>query len=1083
MRKVVLAFFAVLVFCSSAFSQNRTVTGRVTDSTGSPVPFASVKLKGASSGVVADNAGTFEVKAKDGDVYEISSAGYATQELAIGSGSVYTVVLTIGDQATLTDVVVTGAYNSRRTQRSVSYNAQVVTDEQLNTIRQPNLNNALAGKVAGLQVQGQSVAKLGAAGNIRLRGATGIGTGESVIYVVDGTILTNSSDLNPDDVENISVLQGPAAAAQFGSQGANGAIVITTKRGSKNQKGFGVDVNLGAQWENVYILPNYQNTYAGGSSQNMLKYTWQPGQPEEWQALDGKYYHNYEDDASWGPRMLGQEYIPWYAWYGGSKYSYKTANLNPQPDNAKDFFNTGAVYNNSVSISKATDATAIRFSYGNLYINGLLPNSSLQKNTMLLNLSHNILTKLTLGLNLNYVSTLTKGEIGDDADDYSNQSTGSFSQWFHRDLDMGIMKELRGLQTPGGIYASWNHQNPTSYNGTERSFYPANYWYNFFTYYDLLDVQNRRDRLYGNVSLTYKITNDLSIKGTYRKSNTTNYYEAKYSSDYAKSGTQTSGNNPNMFGAYQTGESYSDRTNIEFLLSYTKKINDFQVNANAGSDFFEWKYKDIGGNTNQGLVFPDLFTLSNSVNPASQYNGRYNEKYRALFVVADAGYKNMLFINGTVRNDWYSTLNPADNNVLSKSFGGSFVFSDLIKIPAISYAKARVSWGEIPQALGTSFLPFGAYRYPSQVYGTSQFQWNGNALQSTPNVLVDSALSGAVKRQVEFGLDMRFLKNRVGFSATYWIGNEENFPTEVTINGANGYTSYLTNAGKLEKKGVELQFNVVPLQMPNFRWELNATWAYLLKNTVVSVANDTSIKRTVNLEAAWGTTGPVLVQIAGQEWGQMYGNGKKLINGKPQLTSSGNYVNDPQVNFGTVLPRYTGGIQNSFTIFKDFLVNVNIDYQAGGKFFSLSDMWGTFSGLTARTAGVNDKGNPVRDPVAEGGGVHVFGVDADGKDVDYYVEGQTYFQNLYNNKVMDDFVYDLTFVKLRELSIGYNIPVNKLGLGNVVQGATFSLVARNPWLIYAQTKDLDPSELPDVGSETGQLPGTRGVGFNLKVRF
>lgn len=261
---------------------------------------------------------------------------------------------------------------------------------------------------------------------------------------------------------------------------------MTTKKGAKNQRGIGVDVSLGAQVDNAYILPNYQNSYAGGSSADMQKYTWQEGQPVEWKALDGKYYHNYEDDASWGPRMVGQEYIPWYAWYGGTKYSFKTATLDPQPNNARKFFNTGIILNNTVSISKTTDNTALRFSYGNIYQQGLLPTTSLKKHTMNLSLTHNITSKLILGLNLNYVQQLVAGEVGDDADDYSNQSSGSFNQWFHRDIDMGIMKELRGLQTADGIYASWNHKNPGDYSASNpRAFYAGNYWYNFYTYYDL----------------------------------------------------------------------------------------------------------------------------------------------------------------------------------------------------------------------------------------------------------------------------------------------------------------------------------------------------------------------------------------------------------------------------------------------------------------------------------------------------------------------------------------------------------------------------------------------------------------------
>jgi len=187
--------------------------------------------------------------------------------------------------------------------------------------------------------------------------------------------------------------------------------------------------------------------------------------------------------------------------------------------------------------------------------------------------------------------------------------------------------------------------------------------------------------------------------------------------------------------------------------------------------------------------------------------------------------------------------------------------------------------------------------------------------------------------------------------------------------------------------------------------------------------------------------------------------------------------------FGSVLPDFTGGIQNQFTIFKDFTLNVNIDFQVGGKFVSLSQQWGSFSGLTARTATVNDKGNPIRDAVADGGGVHVEGVNADGQPVDYYVEAQDYFHNNYYNKTFDDYIYDLTFVKLREVSFGYNIPLNKIGLEKYLQRANLSIVARNPLLIYAKTKDFDPSEISAVVGESGQFPGTRGLGFNLTVGF
>jgi len=1074
-----LSLLAALLLCSfMAFSQLRTVTGKITDEKGDPIPFATVAVKGTKSATIADANGYFNIKIQSGDVLVVSAQGSEKKEFTVGASDVLNISLAKSNNA-LQEVVVTGAYATKRTARSTSYNAQVVNSEQLNTIRQTNLNNALAGKVSGMQIRSQSAAALGRTGSVRLRGEAGLGGGEGIIYIVDGTILPNSNDINVDDIEDVTVLQGPAAAAQFGSQGANGAIVITTKKAKRNQKGIGVDVNLGAQWDKVYILPNYQNSYAGGNTYDMFKYTWQPGQPDEWKALDGKYYPDYSDDASWGPRMVGQEYIPWYAWYGGTKYSYKTALLNPQPDNARDYFETGVILNNSVSFSKATDLMNVRFSYGNIDVQGMLPTTTLKKNTFNFNGTFDINPHLVFGANLNYVTQNTKGEFDDG---YSNQSTGSFNQWFHRDMDMNILKELKDLRTPEGIWASWNHNNPTVYDPSNpRSFYAGNYWYNFYTWFDLVKPVSQTDRLYGDLSLTYKFNNDLRVRATYRKNQNTTWFETKYSSDLAVSGTQTTGNCPECKGYYGTGESYSNRDNLEFLATYTKKINDFNLNVNVGSDFFRALGKSNTANTNNGLNVPNLFTISNSKDNPTVGNGRVEEKYRAVYGIGSVGYKNFLFADFTLRNDWFSTLPEDNNDVLSKSVGASFVFSDLLKWDVLSYGKVRASWGEIPQALGTDATSFGAYRYPGFLYGVGANQWNGNFLMSTPDQLVDSAIHGAVKRQKEIGADLKFLKNRIGISVTYWDGTEKDIPRAVTINGASGFTSKLINTGEITKKGIDLQFNARPIWMNNLKWELNATWGRLLENKVVKIAEGTD---RITIEGLWGSTGPTLVHAEGHEWGQIYGNGIKRVNGQPVLNSSGFYENDPAVYYGNVLPKYTGGIQNGFEIYKNFLVNVNIDYQVGGKFFSLSDMWGSYSGLTARTATYNDKGNPIRDPVADGGGMHVSGVDKDGKPVDYYVDAQEYYHNLFNNKTFDEFVYDLTFIKVREVSIGYNLPLSKIGnVSRWMNRATFSLVARNPLLIYAETNDFDPSEISNLSGEAGQFPGSRGFGFNLKVGF
>jgi hypothetical protein len=776
--------------------------------------------------------------------------------------------------------------------------------------------------------------------------------------------------------------------------------------------------------------------------------------------------------------MVGQQHIPWYAWYGGHDRSYQTTALNPQPNNARDFFSTGVTRNNSVSLSTATDKLKFKFTYGNQDVSGLLYNSELKKNTINLISSYKLNDKFEISADINYINQTQKGEV-DDA--YSNNSTGSFSQWFHRDLDMGIMKELQGLRTSDGVYASWNHANPDSYDAADpRSFYAGNYWYNFYTYFNLVDVQSQRDRLYGNLAFTYKLNKDFKITATYRKQQNTTFGESKYSSQLATSGLQT-GN----LGSYGTSTSFSNRRNIEFLATYTKKIKDFSIEANVGADFFRWVSKSNSANTNNGLSVADLFTIANSVDQPSVGNGRAEEKYRAVLAKGTFGYKNILFADITVRNDWFSTLPAGKNAVVSKSIGGSFVFGDLIAktLPFVSFGKLRASWGEIPKALGGSNESFGAYRYPGSAYGVGSFKWGSNFLMGAADALVDPNIRGSVVTQGEYGIDLGFLNDRLGFSATYWKGSEKDFPYALSVNGASGYTSLLTNIGEISKSGIDIQFNAKPVVSANFSWKINATWAKLITNDIVSLSPQYGITQTAGIQGVWGSTMPYLVHKEGMRWGQIFGNGIKMTNGQPTVTAAGAYVNDPAKYFGSVLPDYTGGVQNSFTFLKNFNLNVNIDFQSGGKFVSLSNQWGSFSGLTAVTATYNDKGNPVRNAVADGGGVHVFGVLADGTPTNMYVDAQTYYHNLYNFRTFDPYIYDLTFVKMREVSLGYNIPVKKLGLGKYIQNANLAIVARNPLLIYATSKDFDPSEISATVGETAQYPGTRGFGFNLRVGF
>jgi hypothetical protein len=651
---------------------------------------------------------------------------------------------------------------------------------------------------------------------------------------------------------------------------------------------------------------------------------------------------------------------------------------------------------------------------------------------------------------------------------------------------MGIMKELAGLKSPDGTQASWNHGDPNTYDPNNPSaFYAPYYWYNDYTYQNLITQVNQRDRLYGNVSLTYKVNNDLSFKATYRKQQATTLSSTIFDSSLAQ-GIQTTGNEPRDKGYYAASNTYSNRENYEFLATYNKAIKDFNVTVNAGTDEFRSNYFDNSANTNNGLSVYGLYTVNNSVDAPSIGNTRQKEAYNAIFATGTFGYKTMITINGTLRNDWYSTL-PADHNSqLSKSIGVAFVFSDLLKSQSswLSSGKIRASYGEIPEALGTTNETYGYGRYPGSVYGVAAQKFGSNLIMGTNDGLVDPNIHGATKKQREIGMDLSFFNDRLGLTGTYWDGSENGLPGSINVNGASGYTSILTNYGRTSNTGVDFILSGTPISIKNFKWTVSATYSYLIKDKVDEISDQYGITSTLSLGSVYGTYLPNLYQFKGQDWGMLYGNGiARNAAGVPILTAAGAYTNQSNINFGSVLPKNTGGFQNSFTIFKDFDLHVNIDWQVGGKFASLSDDFGSYSGLTARTATVNDKGIPVRDPVANGGGIHVIGVTAAGAPVDTYVDNFSYWEANFNNKTGDEFIYDLTFIKMREVGLSYRIPVKKLGINKYVKNASFQVAGTDLFLIYAKTKDFDPSQVTNIQGETGQLPGTRGIGFNLKVGF
>jgi hypothetical protein len=1093
MKRFLIVVITLLIV-QNFVSGQRTIRGTVSFSSGSK-PISGVLVSTGKFGVpvsMTDDDGRYQIAVPSGiTILKFSRKGMKPREVEIASSFIDVVmeeVEKVTDQSvpdtttakgrwkifvnehssdSVPETIAETGYEIMENRVPSSSLKQVVDGDKLNPAHQLNINNILAGKVAGLKIYGQSGMALGRTGSVSLRGPTGFSTGEGPVYYIDGTLISDINDIPYSEVESVTVLTGPASAAFIGSDGRNGAVLIRTKDEKDVKSGSGFVFNTGVQFSTVNMLPAYQDSYCGGGYNDLLKYVWKAGDPEEWKPLDGKYYHDYGDDASWGPLMTGQEYIPWYAWYPGTEYTGKTANLNPQPDNVRKFYDTGIRWNNSLNFYKKSEKVYLSGTVGSTNVKGNIPYTNLNKYFFAFKAKVDLSSRLSFETNFNYFTTLRSGEIDDN---YSNETTGAFNSWYHRDLESEKIKEFEDYRLPGTrIISSWNHGNPTSYDpGWPINFYAGYYWYNAYTYLKTKGITERSDRLSGKISLKYRLNEIFSSEITYRRESRYTWNEHKVP-NYSVSGAQFGNYNENY---YLSGTGYFSQDNLSALITAKKDFSNFSFDIAGGVDIYWFITKSNSART-YGLIIPGLYAIENSRDTPGITNTRTESQSESLFARGAAGYKDILFIDAVLRREWHSTL-PAEYNAFNvKSIGGSFVFSKLIKLPFTDLGKIRASWGQIPSGLKP-------YQYPGMYYGRSQYTWNGNDLTATPNTLSSPDLKGSVKSEWETGLDLVLFKNRASFSFTYWSGKEEGIPVTVPASGYSGFDYIIINSGIIERQGYDIILSGSPVLSRNFEWRSSLIFSKLLKYDVVKIADGVN---SIEVQTLWSNFTPTMYMTAGHQWGEISGTGMATQDGNPLLGSQGSYVSANTI-FGSVYPDITGGIQNEFRILKAFKVNFNIDYQSGGKFFSLSQMWGTFSGLTARTADINDKGFPVRLPVAEGGGVHVTGIDKNTlENVDYYVDAQEYFHNLYNDRIFDSFVFDASYVKLRELSLSYYFSFGKKGEKINISGLELSVYAENLWMIWAAQRNFDPSELTYTSGERAQFPSVRSFGTNIRLIF
>ncbi|MET3113554.1 TonB-linked SusC/RagA family outer membrane protein [Pedobacter sp. CG_S7] len=1060
-RKFTIFFSCFFLFALTTYAQ-QIIKGTVTDANdGKGIPGVSVFIKGTTQGVSTQPNGSYSITVSStARTLEVKYLGYITQEVVINNRSTINIVLSSSTE-TLSEVVVT-ALGIKRSEKSIGYSTQSVKGEDLTLTKEQNVIGSLAGKISGVQVTGSSGASMGGTQKIKIRSVNSLTGGGSPLMVVDGTPISQanfsggsngvdygniSQDINPDDVADISVLKGPAASALYGIRGQYGVILITTKKGAKGAKKATVSLSSAFSIDKVSNFMPLQNIYGVGNNQNFLT------------LASGEKYVN-GNDESWGPKMDGTPVRMFYSFYPQDVDFGKTTPFLPQPNNIKDYFETGQNINNSISVSGGGENSNYRLSYTNAYINGTMPNTWLKRNNLSLSSSLDVTSKITVGANVNYANNAgqrpTQG--------YQGSFTGAV-QWFQRNIDLN---RLRDYRYDDGTVLNWN-VNPNTTTGLITNNRPSDWNNPFFDAYEVLNNDNR-DRLFGDVNVSYQVLPELKLSGFLR------------SDMYAQNITHKEAAGGRLVDNYSIGKYQNTDNNYEFLGQYTKTWNDFSANINVGANLYTTRFTQTYQSTVGGLSSPNTYTMAASIDRPTSTSLLRQKQVRSMYAMGSFGYKDTYFLDASVRNDISSALPKDNNSYWYPSVSGSFLFSELIQSEILSYGKLRASF-----AIAGS--DFDAYQI-MPAYGFGAVYPNAAGSINTmvvPDNLKNPALKPSFANSYEAGIDLRFFKNRVGMELTFYQQKNKNQVINLSVSGASGFDNTVVNAGLIENKGIELSLNGRPIQSKFFTWDATINFAHN-KNVITELYPGINVYQ---LDAnVYSSQTIFLNSTAGKSFGNLVGPGYRRdeATGKVLLGSDNMPLFDTAKDFGSVLPKFTGGFRNNFKIWKIDIAAM-IDFQKGGQFFSWSKMLAVKSGQAAVTAAINENGKNIREPLANGGGINVNGISAiTGQEVNAFVDARTYYRTNLGTRIYDEWLYDASYIKMRELSIGYSFDNNVLKK-TPFKSVKVALIARNPFMIWQKApKGLDPSELSSGSAdiswiEKGELQTVRSYGVNLNLSF
>ena len=1092
MKKVKLFLACLLAVATTAlYAQNITVKGTVTDaSNGEPITGAAVVVQGsATSYALTDVQGAFSINAPRNGVLVVSNMGYKTKSVEVNGMTVVNVALE-PDTEYLDEVVVT-AQGLTRKQKAIGYSAQVINDEQLTVVHSSSLGNSLAGKVAGAQFWG-SAGSTFSEGKIILRGPTSYNNqeGSEPIYVIDGTI-ASAAAVNMDDVESINILKGPSATALYGSRGANGAVIITTKKAQEGQSH--VEFSHTTTAEVLYNHIKFQTEFGGGAmaQQNTAMYNavQKAGLLDKYPDVldakaafelngfdlpDGTYTYDYWEDVNWGPRYDNTTMVrPAVSW-DPSHPKYGKAEPWSYQLNLRDLTRVAWTNTTTVSFNKSVKGMNTRVSFTNVDRPGIFYNSKAVRRSFSISSQIKPNSWLTADLSYRY-----RVRVNQNAEQEGYSANGNyicdFVQWGHTNVNL---KDLKDWQRPDGGWRTWNIVGAMNFDD-----YAAAY-------------------LAGNADLTANYhDNPYAVMEQYTYTNKTQYHMASadvYASLPYNFRLGARINNLIQDSHYEEKDGFGSINFDPYYRNYFAETNDITAQgyltwnnsfvdnrltaeAAAFAEARKYDYYYLNSATNGGLSVIDLYNLSASNNTYSTNNSETHYKTRSFFGTATIGWDDLVYLDGSLRYDIDSRL-PADKN--GYLYGGgslSFMASKLINAPWLNFWKIRGSLAQVGSTIGAySVKP--TYTVSTKLHGQTGLY--------EPTTQVNEHILPTISTSYEVGTEFKLFNNRLYGDVNFYLKNTKNSIINATVLPQSGFNSRTINAGLVQNKGVEILLGGTPVRTKDFEWNLSANISKNV-NTLVELAPGQPSTRLYgnSFYFYWD-----LMSIEKQPIGVIQTNARWLRNDDGQLILRAGTANTGDVrptfetdvpkSVGNIQPDFTGGFNTSFR-YKDFTLSAAFDYVIGGQMVSWTNMWGKGSGLLAETAVLNDKGKSIREPVQTGGGIHLTGVDKDGNPMDGYIDAFYYFyyQYVYDQ---DSTVFDRSYLKMRELALRYNMPKNIVNKIKGISSASVAFVATNPWLIYSAVPHIDPSELGGAEYnflEGGQAVSTRSFGVTLNVTF